>query len=104
MTPCNDWEAVSSKVSEITAHRAAMHVMGFSSAMVERAITELGQAIDHEMLLDYLLFLSSDQQDGVASTSVSPPRNTETDTLKKLTTDFQFPSVAVEKAIARCSK
>jgi hypothetical protein len=55
------------------------------------------------MLMEFLLYIS-DQRGEDASTSRSPPRNGRMSTLEKLTSEFQFPSAAVEKAMIRCGE
>jgi hypothetical protein len=113
-TPCKGWEAEPSGLAKPAStcsrenpgnggHRAAMYAMGFSSEMVERAIAELGEGVDHDMLMEFLLYIS-DQRGEDASTSRSPPRNGRMSTLEKLTSEFQFPSAAVEKAMIRCGE
>lgn len=50
-------------------HRNLMHSHGFPRDLIERAILELGEGVEYDMLLEYLLYLKS-QQDLEASTSV----------------------------------
>lgn len=75
--------------------RDAMRSAGFSSELIERAVQELGEAVEYDMLLDYLLFLANEQDPNASS-------NEERDTFEKLTKVFQFPPVAVEKAMVIC--
>lgn len=83
-----------------------MYGMGFSPDMVEKAIQELGEGVPHDSLMEYLLFINEQRQGDqqYVSTSISPPRNGDISTLQKLTTEFQFPSAAVEKAMSRCGE
>ena len=83
--------------------RDAMFSMGFSREMVEKVILERGEDVPQDVLMEYLLYLQ-DKQDREASTSQSSPRNKGINTLDKLTTEFQFPSTAVEKAMTRLSE
>ncbi|KAG0611280.1 hypothetical protein M758_7G128800 [Ceratodon purpureus] len=79
--------------------RGHMYSIGFSPDIVEKAIQEFGEGVDREMLMEYLLFVS----DQCERDEQGPPRNNEISTLQKLTTEFQFPSAAVAKAMNRCN-
>jgi len=91
------------EVTQDGGHKAAMQSLGFPPALIERAVQELGQGVEYDMLLEYLLYLSA-QQDPEASTSANPSSGGEDNTLEKLTTEFQFPAMAVEKAMGICSE
>lgn len=90
----------SKAVSPSGSPRASLESLGFSPALIDRAVQELGRTVEHDMLLEYLLYLSA-SQDPEASSSA---RGGEDSTLDILTTQFQFPAVAVEKAMRSCSK
>lgn len=93
----------SREIPESGGHKAAMQSLGFPPALIERAVQELGQGVEYDMLLEYLLYLSA-QPDPEASTSDNPSRCREDNTLEKLTAEFQFPTMAVEKAMSVCSE
>ena len=79
-----------------------MYELGFSRDIVERAYEELGEGVDREMLMEYLLFMRPNEEPAGPSSS-GGHGDAITSTLHKLTTEFQFPSAAVEKAMNRCS-
>lgn len=93
----------SREAPEKGGHKAVMLSLGFSPDLIERAVLELGEGVEYDMLLEYLLYLSA-QQDPGASSSSGPSRGGEDNTLEKFTAEFQFPSVAVEKAMSICSE
>lgn len=93
----------SREMPENGGHKDAMLSMDFPPALIDRALQELGQGVEKEMLLEYLLYLTANR--GLeASTSASPSRGGEDNTLAKLTKEFQFPAMAVEKAMGICSE
>ncbi|KAG0567619.1 hypothetical protein KC19_7G148800 [Ceratodon purpureus] len=100
-TPCNvDWGEGPSNSVDLANEglRVSMYNLGFLPELVERAIQELGEGVEPDMLTEYLLYMSTQEQE--APTLLM---DGDISTLQKLTTEFQFPTAAVEKAMSRCN-
>ncbi|KAG0611271.1 hypothetical protein M758_7G128100 [Ceratodon purpureus] len=104
-------------------HRLLMRNHGFPAELIESAIQELGEGVEYDMLLEYLLYLTA-QENQKASTSASlekrsstakkvvnecgyptnhqPSRRKQVNTVEKLVAECGFPAKAVGRAMAIC--